>query len=152
MKAVASTVLGLGLAACAGFPAPETMPAPKVIESVHDFKNTIERLDAAVSKRPLKVFSVIDHAGGAASIGASLAPSRLLIFGNPEVGTPFIQANPAFGHELPLKILVFTDTEGTKVVYPDIVALSAAYGIDPEEAPVEQVATSLQAIVEEASR
>jgi len=159
MNTMARGMIGLGLAGglvggaagCASLPAEDTRAVAKVTVSQDGYEATIGRLDAAVAARPLKVFAVIDHAGGAAGIGADLAPSRLLIFGNPEAGTPFMQANPAFGHELPLRVLVYVEAGETKIAWPDIAALSQAYGVSPDAAPVAQVAGTLEAIIAEAA-
>jgi uncharacterized protein (DUF302 family) len=49
-----------------------------------------------------------------------LAPSQLLVFGNPKLGTPAMQADPLAGLYLPLKILVYQDVEGaTWLAYDD---------------------------------
>lgn len=151
MKAIAATMTALGVGACASVPAPEALPGPIIIDSAHNYRETVSRLDAAVAKRPLKVFAVIDHSGGAATVGLDLEPSRVLLFGNPRGGTPFMQANPAFGLELPLRVSVFQDNGIVRVAYPDIASLSQAYGISETDAPVAQIADTLDAIVGEAT-
>lgn len=154
MKLAASlTGLGLaaGVAACAHGPAHVASSLPLMTVSRDGYETTIARLDAAVAARPLKVFAVIDHAAGAAGTSTALPPSRLLVVGNPEAGTPFMVANPAFGHELPLRILVYVENGATKLAWTDIRSMSGAYGISPEAAPVEQVAAVLEAIVAEAA-
>ena len=54
----------------------------------------------------------IDHAANAAGAGLTLNPTRLIIFGNPLVGTPFKQADQRIGIDLTQKILVVEDSEG----------------------------------------
>jgi uncharacterized protein (DUF302 family) len=66
-------------------------------------------LEQQVTDRGLKVFARIDHAAGAAKIGTTLRPTVLLIFGNPEGGTPFMICQQTVGIDLPLKALVWTD-------------------------------------------
>ncbi|MEM7766398.1 MAG: DUF302 domain-containing protein [Pseudomonadota bacterium] len=157
MKAVATNTIEVGLAARTPASAlPSTpvatsasMPGSRLVDSAHGFPETIARLDTAVGKRPLKVFAVIDHAGGAATLGTRIEPSRLLIIGNPALGTPFIEANPAFAHELPLRILVYVEAGQTRLAYPDIPALSRAYGITADQAPIDQVSATLDAILSE---
>ena len=41
-----------------------------------------------------------------------MRPERMLIFGNPKAGTPLMQAVPASGLDLPLKVLVWEDAQG----------------------------------------
>ena len=58
------------------------------------------------------VFARVNHGAGAESIGADVGASELLIFGNPAIGTPAILDNRLAGLHLPLKILVYEDTDG----------------------------------------
>ena len=82
------------------------------VESQYPQKVTMDRLEAAVLAKNMKVFARIDHAAGAASIGQSLDPTELLIFGNPKGGTPFMKCAQTVGIDLPLKALVWQDKEG----------------------------------------
>ncbi|HKL05905.1 MAG TPA: DUF302 domain-containing protein [Roseovarius sp.] len=77
-----------------------------------DVAGTMDALEAAVSGAGATVFARVDHAGGAASVDMELAPSQLLIFGNPMLGTPAMQDNPLAGVYLPLKVLVYEDAQG----------------------------------------
>ena len=54
-------------------------------------------------------FARIDHAAGAAKIGKQLRATELLIFGNPQGGTPFMECAQSVGIDLPLKALVWQD-------------------------------------------
>lgn len=72
----------------------------------------MDRLEAAVTGAGATVFARVDHGAGAASIGMALAPAQVLIFGNPALGTPVMQADPLAGLYLPLKVLAYEDAEG----------------------------------------
>ncbi|MEL6167730.1 MAG: DUF302 domain-containing protein [Pseudomonadota bacterium] len=105
-------------------------------ESAHDVATTIDRLEKAVANAGATVFARVDHAGGAASVGAELAPTEMLMFGNPALGTPAIQAAPTAGLDLPLRALAYEDATGTVIlVYRDPAALVDAHGI-PADAEV----------------
>ena len=80
------------------------------LKSPHSVKVTIDRLEGLVKQRGLTVFARIDHAAGAAKIGKSLRPTELLIFGNPQGGTPFIECAQSVGIDLPLKALAWEDS------------------------------------------
>jgi uncharacterized protein (DUF302 family) len=41
-----------------------------------------------------------------------MRPTKLLIFGNPKAGTPLMLASPSIAIDLPLKILVWEDSNG----------------------------------------
>lgn len=83
-----------------------------VVQSAHAPADTMDRLEAAVQEKGMKVFARIDHAAGAAKIGKTLRPTELLIFGNPQGGTPFMQCAQSVGIDLPLKALVWEDDSG----------------------------------------
>lgn len=72
----------------------------------------MDRLEAAVTGAGATVFARVDHGGGAVKAGLDLAPAELLIFGNPQLGTPAMQADMLAGLYLPLKVLIFEDSEG----------------------------------------
>lgn len=73
---------------------------------------TMNRLEAEVKKRNLAVVSRIDHAAAAQRIGQTLRPTELLVFGNPQAGTPLMQCAQLAGIDLPMKALVWADESG----------------------------------------
>jgi uncharacterized protein (DUF302 family) len=79
------------------------------VKSPHSAKVTMDRLEDIVKKRGLNVFVRVDHAAGAAGVGKTLRPTEVLIFGNPQGGTPFMECAQAVGIDLPLKALVWED-------------------------------------------
>jgi len=83
-----------------------------VLPSAHSTPATMDRLEAAAKARDLKVFARIDHAAGARSIGQTLRPTELLIFGHPKGGTPLLQCAQSYGLELPLRVLAWEDAQG----------------------------------------
>ncbi len=82
------------------------------LKSPYGAKKTMDRLEALVKKKGLNVFARIDHAAGAAKIGKTLRPTELLIFGNPQGGTPFMECAQTVGIDLPLKALTWEDSNG----------------------------------------
>jgi uncharacterized protein (DUF302 family) len=79
------------------------------VKSPHSAQDTMNRLEGAVKQRGLNVFARIDHAAGAAKVGKTLRPTELLIFGNPQGGTPLMECAQTTGIDLPLKALVWQD-------------------------------------------
>ena len=57
-------------------------------------------------------FALVDHSGEAEKVGIKMRPTKLLIFGSPEAGTPLMLAAPSVAIDLPLKILVWQDDQG----------------------------------------
>ena len=80
--------------------------------STHGVTETLDRLEAVLKKKGVTVFARVDHAAGAKKAGLALAPTQVLIFGNPKLGTPLIQSNRAIGIDLPLKVLAWKDDNG----------------------------------------
>lgn len=79
------------------------------LKSPRSAKETMDKLESLVKERGLNVFARIDHAAGAAKIGKTLRPTELLIFGNPQGGTPLMECAQTAGIDLPLKALVWED-------------------------------------------
>ncbi len=99
------------------------------LKSPHNAKTTMDRLESVVKERGLNVFARIDHAGGASKIGKTLRPTELLIFGNPQGGTPFMECAQTVGIDLPLKALVWNDASGqTWLSYNDPAYLGQRHG------------------------
>lgn len=91
------------------------LPAAAELVTVQSQKSvgeTIDALQAAVENAGATVFARVDHAAGAQNAALELNPSQLLIFGNPKLGTPAMQADPLAGLFLPLKVLVYQDAGG----------------------------------------
>jgi uncharacterized protein (DUF302 family) len=78
---------------------------------------TVDRLLAALGRRGITVFAPIDHAAGARQAGLELADEVLVIFGDPRVGTLLMQADPAVGYELPLRLLIWEAAGQTMIGY-----------------------------------
>jgi uncharacterized protein (DUF302 family) len=88
--------------------------------SNHDPKETMDRLAAAVTARGVTILARIDHAEAAAKVGMTLRPTEVIIFGNPQAGTPLMQAQQTIGIDLPLRALVWQDEDGkTRLAYND---------------------------------
>jgi uncharacterized protein (DUF302 family) len=80
-----------------------------VVKSPYSAKDTMDRFEAVVKERGLNVFARIDHSAGASKVGKSLRPTEVIIFGNPQGGTPFMECAQTVGIDLPLKALVWQD-------------------------------------------
>ena len=72
----------------------------------------MEKLKQILQTKGVKLFAVVDHSGEAEKAGLKMLPTKLLIFGSPKAGTPVMLAAPSIALDLPLKILIWEDTEG----------------------------------------
>lgn len=86
-------------------------------ESCDDAAQTVQRLLASLDRRNLRLFSLIDHAAVAATVGLELPPTQVIAFGSPQVGTPLMQVAPTLAIDLPLRILVREDESGRARLY-----------------------------------
>jgi uncharacterized protein (DUF302 family) len=101
--------------------------------SPHSVKVTIDRLEAAVNSAGATVFARVDHAKGAASVGEDLRPTQMLLFGNPKLGSPLMQAQQSIGLDLPLRVVSFEDADGNvHVVYQAPADVAAAHGVSAD--------------------
>jgi len=81
--------------------------------SNHSVDETVEKIKGILRAKGVALFALIDHSGEAEKVGMKMRPTKLLIFGNPKDGTPLMLAAPSIAIDLPLKILVWQDGEGT---------------------------------------
>ena len=91
-------------------------PATITVPSDDDVETTYRRLVAAIEASPANIAFEVDHQAGAEGAGIDLRPTRLVVFGNPQLGTPLMQARPTAGIDLPLKFLVWEDADGQTFV------------------------------------
>ncbi len=89
------------------------------------------RLRVSIENNPaLKIIAELDHQANAGSVGLELNPTRILIFGNPNLGTPLMQNAQTTALDLPQKMLVWTDDDGiAHVSYNDPAFLVKRHGI-----------------------
>jgi uncharacterized protein (DUF302 family) len=71
-----------------------------------------DTLASLIAAKNLILFARIDFAADAARAGLAMNPSQLFIFGNPQAGTPLMQAAPTMALDLPLKVLVWQEDGG----------------------------------------
>ena len=77
---------------------------------------TLKRVLASLKKHGVPLVARIDHAAAARATGLALPPTELLIFGNPRAGTPLMCAERSVAVDLPLKLLVHEDSDGSAVL------------------------------------
>lgn len=97
-----------------------------------DVPGVMDRLVAAVEGAGATVMARIDHSAGAQSVDMELAPAQLLVFGNPKLGTPAMQADIEAGLVLPLRVLVYEEDGQTWIVYEEPDEMFDDYEIDED--------------------
>jgi uncharacterized protein (DUF302 family) len=97
--------------------------AKSVDEVYSSIKTAIE------SNSNLKIIAEVNHSESAKGVEMEIPQSRLIIFGNPKVGTQLMQQNQKIGIDLPMKMLVYDDNGTTKVIYNNASILMNRYEI-----------------------
>jgi uncharacterized protein (DUF302 family) len=99
---------------------------PEVVTktSPRSVADTVARLTKLASDKGMTVFAVIDQRAEAARVGLDLRETTLVLFGSPKSGTPVMAAVPLAALDLPLKVLVWADPDGTRVSYTSSSALA----------------------------
>ncbi|WP_240315470.1 DUF302 domain-containing protein [Aquimarina longa] len=99
--------------------------------STKKFEETYNALLTAIKgNENLKLIAELNHQENAASVNMQLNPTRLIIFGNPNLGTPLMQNAQNTGIDLPQKFLVWEDNNGKVMVsYNDPVFLKSRHKI-----------------------
>ncbi len=102
-------------------------------KSPHSVQATMDKLAVAVEGAGAHIAARVDHAQAAGTVGIDLAPNQVLIFGNPNIGSPIFAENPAAGLDLPIRVVVFENGAGeTVVAYHDPASLAKSFGVSPD--------------------
>jgi len=82
------------------------------LESNYSVKVTADRFEEILKSEGLTLFARVDHSQNASTVNLELAPTEVIIFGNPMVGTPLMQCSKTVAIDLPQKALFWEDSEG----------------------------------------
>lgn len=150
----AAAVLAVSLSACAPQRGVSLAAHPAASEygivavrSAYPFDETLARLKSDIAGKGLTFFQEVDQAKLAADAGIAAAPSTLLVFGNPALGTQFITANPQAGIDWPVRLLVYRDPAGQVwAEYTDFAYVAQRHAIadrDPQFTMAAEVIASI---------
>lgn len=100
-------------------------------ESPFGADETMERVEAQLKKLGIPVFARFDHALNAREAGLAMPPTKVVVFGSPKVGTGLMLENPSVAIELPLRIAVWEDANGSVwVAFRQMDRMAAEYGLE----------------------
>jgi uncharacterized protein (DUF302 family) len=104
--------------------------------TTHSVDEVVAKLRTMLQAKGVTLFALVDHSGEAEKVGMKMKPTKLLIFGNPQAGTPLMLAAPTSAIDLPLKILIAEDAEGKVwVSYNSSEYLQQRHGIPKDLLP-----------------
>ncbi|MBS1303845.1 DUF302 domain-containing protein [Loktanella sp. SALINAS62] len=123
----------------------------RTVQSLKSVPDTMDALEAAVEEAGATVFARVDHTAGAEAVDMDLSPSQLLIFGNPRLGTPAMQADIQTGLVLPLRVLVYEGDQGdVQVAYERVSDMFDGFGVDVTADYVAQMESALRMLADRA--
>ncbi|MDQ1382867.1 MAG: hypothetical protein QOG65_246 [Actinomycetota bacterium] len=88
-------------------PSAHTVSGVVTLERPGGVDELLRRVLARVESLGLDLFTVIDHSGKADEVGLTMPDTKVIMFGNPRVGTPLMRAHPLIALDLPLKLLIW---------------------------------------------
>jgi uncharacterized protein (DUF302 family) len=99
-------------------------------ESSYSVEKTVKNIKNILNKKGVSIFAIVDHKVNAQKVSMDMNDAKVIIFGNPKMGTKFMQNNILSALDLPLKILVYTDEDSkVKVAYRDGTWLKNEHGL-----------------------
>jgi len=118
------------------------------VQSSHSVQTTLDRLTKILKSKGITIFTRVDHAAGAKKVGIEMAPTQLLIFGNPKLGTPLMKSNRKIGLDLPLKALAWRDDDGKVwVSYNDPAYLKKRHDISDRDPVFKKITGALKKLI-----
>lgn len=91
---------------------PEAVPGLVTLKSNHSVAQTADKLEAILKEKGMTIFTRINHSEVAANVGHDLRDTELVIFGNPQAATAFMQSAQHVAIDLPMKALIWKDEQG----------------------------------------
>ncbi|WP_104722017.1 DUF302 domain-containing protein [Helicobacter mesocricetorum] len=126
--------------------------AMEPIKSKYDFNTTYENTKKLLTQKNIPIFAEFDHSKNAKDVGLELNATKVIVFGNPKVGTFLMQENPKISMELPLRISIWEDTQhNTYIAYTDIKELAKKYAIKNNQI-VENIHKLLEEIIKTSAK
>lgn len=103
-------------------------------ESSLSVEKASEKLEKLLKEKEFKLIAKVEHDKAAKNAGLVLRPTRLFVFGKPQVGSQLMKLNSTIGLDLPMKILIWEDENGkTQVSYFKGSFLANRHNIENEE-------------------
>lgn len=126
-----SIVAGIAmLVATAGAALADAANGVVTVKSDYSVSETVSRIKKDVARKGIMFFGVIDQAKLGRAAGVMVRPSRLVMFGNPALGTTFLTANQTAGLDWPVRVLVYQAADGAVYAsYTDFDYIAKRHGI-----------------------
>ena len=126
--------------------AAQTDDGPIIAQSPHSAAETVERVEQIARAAGATIFARISHSDGAANVGVELAPTELIIFGNPRMGAPVMAQSQLAGVELPIRMLAYEADGVTHLAYAAPTEMAERTGADPDSEAVQRMQATIARI------
>ena len=118
------------------------------VKSSQSVDDTVQALQDAITANPaVRIPLVLAYGNRNTRPGHERhqrSSSKLIVFGNPNVGTPLMQADPRIGIDLPLKFLVWKDKQGqVMVTYNDPHFIARRIDLQGQDARLDAISKTL---------
>lgn len=128
-----------------GLAASSAMAERVNVASNSDVQKSVARLTQAVETAGATVFATVNFSKGAASVGETLRPTTVVIFGSPKIGASALQAGQTMALYLPLRILFFEDVNGqTWATYDTPTSAAPTHGLAADHPAVIKMTGALE--------
>lgn len=123
-----------------------------VRQSRYGVKETVDRLIAALDAKGIKPAARVDHAAAGKAAGFEMAPTEVVIFGNPKIGSALMLANPQAAIDLPMRVAAWQDRDGKVwIAYVRPEVLKARHGLTGVDPQLTAMAAALEAFARAAA-
>ena len=79
------------------------------VQSAYSVDETADRLVNILNEKGMTIFTQVNHSEGAQKVGIELLETKLILFGNPKVGSPLMRCQQSVAIDLPQKALIWKD-------------------------------------------
>lgn len=120
----------------------------RTVESRRSFELTAAALRVELENRGFRIPLEIDYS----ERSRRLRPTKVVLFGNPNVGTPLMRSQRGIALDLPQKMLIYETRDGSvRLAYNDPFFLARKHDVIDQNARLGNIASALQSIAEVAA-
>ena len=123
-----------------------------MVTSRQSFDETYQTLKQAIESKGLKVIAEIDHAENAKSADMKLPPTKVILFGNPKMGTPLMKAKQSMALDLPQRMAVYEDAQGkVHIVYNNPQVTAKKHQLEGQDEIIKKSSGALKMLANKAA-
>ncbi len=118
------------------------------LKSPYSIQQTTDKLISILKGKGMTIFAQINHSSGAKKVNIELAPTQVIIFGNPKIGSLLMQCQRTIAIDLPQKALIWRDANAQVwVTYNDAEYLAKRHHMNNCHGVVEKVKKALNKLI-----